>query len=175
MPVENLDDLAQGMIIERVTDSATLRAVFQLRFRAWTHDGVQVGRGGEWRDPHDDHAMHWVIQEGSELVAAARLCVHRDPLTLPDSADLGGLGHVAVPLASLNRTVVHPDFRGHGYATLLLAARLETARQIGCRSVVAVTAPARVQTFVRLGFVERSRSSCRATVPLPGVVLVASL
>lgn len=137
-----------------VTD---LPAIRSLRKEAWAGEpGVPPELAASWLagdDPHDRHGLHWVVREGSDIIAAARLCIHPDASELPDcsfypSAPFG----FAPPIGSLNRLVVHPQYRGCGLSKILDEARFKAAIDCGGQSVIAAVARTQLRSFPSLGF-----------------------
>ena len=91
-------------------------------------------------DGHDEHSLHFVLLEERGVIAAARLCVHEPLAEVPDphlfaTADFP----MAAPFGCMSRLVVHPDYRRIGIAAILDHARIETARNSGCRTMLVVT------------------------------------
>ncbi|WP_373514741.1 GNAT family N-acetyltransferase, partial [Persicitalea sp.] len=87
-----------------------------------------------WLDELDKKAKHWIVTDGEEIVAAARLSLH-DSLDDVPYADMLTPEHQrhfeSRKLASLNRLVVAPEYRGHGLSGQLDAIRIESAKALG--------------------------------------------
>lgn len=103
-----------------------------------------------WRDPLDTLAMHWGVFRATELVGAARLCVHASA----DAAQLLSLGvEWRGPMAVMSHCVVHPCVRDLRLAGVLDAVRLERARQMRLGLVLAVAeSPRRDAALQAQGF-----------------------
>lgn len=117
-----------------------LASIYELRVVAWRDEIYIPDHITKWCDEVDLTARHWVILRETDVLAAARLSVH---FTLSDIVDWcyfdGLCDDLKYPTASLNRCVVHPMYRRYGLATKLDFVRIRTARDIGCRSIVAST------------------------------------
>jgi hypothetical protein len=73
---------------EQANDGATLEAIYQLRVAVWqsvTPQASSLFPDGRLTDSHDFHSLHWVIRDGAQVLAAARLCVHHSIAELPDA------------------------------------------------------------------------------------------
>ncbi len=146
--------------IIRVTDPTVLQRIYQFRVQVWlTVPGVQPDTfpDGRWQDAHDAHARHWAIFDENNIVGAARLCIHQDLRDIPDAHLFRDIDvSLPLPIASINRVVVHPRMRGRGLARQLDQARLEQAARLGCRSVVGcwtqVSGERRWRALERQGF-----------------------
>lgn len=123
------------------SDSRMLEEIGKLRVRAWVTEVPEASGLVVWLDDLDKRARHWVIHKDGRLVAAGRLSVHHTLKDLPDAECIaeGVLELLPAPIASLNRLVVDPAFRGLGLARRLHVALVRVAVELRCRSVVAVT------------------------------------
>ncbi|MBY0371770.1 GNAT family N-acetyltransferase [bacterium] len=123
------------------TNHELLETIRELRALTW--EGISEA-GGLFRDLEDSTDMgtlHWLVWEGEHLVAAARLSVHTALELVPDAEfyeQLSSSKSVGL-VGSINRLVVHPQFRNRGLATLLDQERVNTAWNLGCSSIVATT------------------------------------
>jgi len=80
---------------ERAADTPTLEAIYRLRAAVWreTGDVAQAAfADGRWSDEHDAASTHWVIRDGEELVAAARLSVHERLADVPEAEEYAAAG-----------------------------------------------------------------------------------
>jgi predicted GNAT family N-acyltransferase len=140
-------------------------AIGRLRVSVWSGEGsldASLFPSGVWWDELDEAegARHWVVfgDKGCDavVVAAARLTWHasfdddyRDvQLWKSVGADL------PLPTCDLGRLVVRSDFRGRGVAQLLNAARVEAARAMGAKSVMATASEGNARLLLRIGFFE---------------------
>lgn len=130
--------------------------VYGLRPIAWRTEANVHAEMENWRDEIDSVAHHWVVVVDGRVVAAARLSVHEIlNSSVPDaSVYLDGFEEfISKPFASMNRLVVHPDFRRQGFGTLLTNVRIEYATEVGCKSILASSSnPKRIATLERHGF-----------------------
>lgn len=140
-----------------VTDPALLSQVGELRIIAWQAEGELpyfAPRTGVWLDDHDSHGIIWAVKSADTLIASARLCIHSRISDLPDPECYAGVhASIQLPVASLTRLVVHPDYRRHGLAALLDSTRIAHAQSHGCKSVVSAThVQSRIKQLLAAGF-----------------------
>jgi GNAT superfamily N-acetyltransferase len=156
---------------ERVTDTATLGAIYRLRAAVWreTGDIAQAAfRDGAWCDEHDGAATHWVIRDGTGLVAAARLTVHDRLADVPEAEEYVAAGvQVEGRIAAPARVVVAAAARRAGLAGKLLDAQDDAARAAGCAFAVRQASPAMVRLLARRGW--RDAGPARRDDRFPGV------
>jgi hypothetical protein len=114
-------------------------------------------------DEHDDHALHWGAFIGEKLVASARMCVHPNLADVPDAYMFEDFD-LPTPVADFNRLVVSSAVRHRGLAAQFDQLRISEARNLECRSIVAVPVDdgKRPQHLRGLGF---SETGIRKTVP----------
>lgn len=141
-------------ILAEVTGQTILEDIYKLRVTAWREKMAIPSHVGRWKEATDDVARHWAILMGNIPIAAARLSIHSSLTEVPDSECLEGvLASLPAPICSINRCVVHPDYWGMGFARKLDKVRLDTARQLGCKSIVATVSDAkRAKTLASYGF-----------------------
>jgi GNAT superfamily N-acetyltransferase len=152
-------------------------AIITLRAEAWKGRGVRCPGDETWQDGQDAHARHWIVREDGHLIAAARMCVHSSLEHVPDSHLYAALdGHARPPIASINRLVVAPTYRGRGLARVLTDARIVAARKAGCRSVVGnvldATGPERLRCLIAMGFRPLGHRVFAEAWPFGGVTIV---
>jgi GNAT superfamily N-acetyltransferase len=156
---------------ERVTDAPTLAAIARLRAAVWreTGDVAQAAfRDGGWSDEHDAVCTHWVIRDGTELVAAARLTVHVRLADVPEAEEYAAAGlRLEGRIAAPARVVVVAAARRHGLAARLLDAQDGAARAAGCAFAVRQASPAMVRLLARRGW--RDAGPARPDDRFPGV------
>jgi GNAT superfamily N-acetyltransferase len=107
-------------------------------------------------DEFDDTAMHWgIFDEENNLIAAARLSVHRNINELPDRFLFSDIWdkELPAPIASLNRLSVATSYRGLGLSGQLDRIRIQKARRIGCRCICGTTHGKRQLKLQEEGFV----------------------
>ena len=141
----------------RVDDVSTLLQIQELRRRAWSANGELpdfIARQDILKDEHDIHGLHWSILLEGQPIAAARMCIHNEVDSSPDSEALAGYEDmIFAPLATLTRLVVHPDFQGRGLSSVLDQVRITEAELNHCSSIVSVTeTQPRIDKLRRLGF-----------------------
>ena len=138
-------------------DRLLLEQIGRLRVRAWaTHSPIALEHPDGWLDQFNLSARHWVIFDNETPIAAARFSVHHELCTVPDASFFDGVFAVAppAPIASFNRLVVHPDYRGAALSRELDQIRVAAAIGAGCRSAIGETpsGPSRVAQLKSLGF-----------------------
>jgi GNAT superfamily N-acetyltransferase len=163
-----------------IRDELTLLQIQELRRRAWSANGELpdfIAKQDILKDVHDIHGMHWAILVDGKPVAAARMCIHDDFASSPDPEALDGYTNlIRVPLASLTRLVVHPDFRRLGLSTLLDDVRIKYAEQNGCKSIVGVTeTDFRIRKLKGMGFSQLGSTRIRYLSYAPSYVLLRQL
>jgi hypothetical protein len=167
-------------LVETVTPEL-LHDIGVLRIVAWEGAGerpsLAPSEGNVWTDSHDSHAAHWIYREDERLVAAARLCIHLEVNDLPDQETYRGIDLPRVfPMASLNRLVVSPSYRGPRLSPAFDRVRLQYACERGARASVVVThLPTRLRDLRRAGFGVLSQSQYRIVSRAPSFILVKCL
>ena len=97
-----------------------------------------------WHGILEDKNHHIVVAEKKGEIVSS--CV---VLVVPN------LTHGQRPYALVENVVTHPDFRGRGYGTAVLAAARDLARQAGCYKIMLLTGSKRPETLAfyrRAGF-----------------------
>jgi len=136
-------------------DSPLMERVYkELRLTAWREQPRMVEALSYWRDEIDSTARHWVIVDAGIAIASARLSFHNSLEDLPDAEIFVGFcPTLPTPIASINRLVVHPDYRRRGYGTRLDNIRLKAAEEWGCQCAIASsTEPKRIKQLADRGF-----------------------
>lgn len=141
-------------VLQEITGTHWVSRTFTFRFEVWSAETTlrhQILEQGLIADTHDEHARHWAAFCGNQMVAAARMCIHADQRESPDAAAFGQIC-LPVPIATINRLVVHPSARNLGMASKLCECRVEAARKDGARCVVGTPIGARIASLEKLGF-----------------------
>jgi GNAT superfamily N-acetyltransferase len=138
-------------------DSELLHEIGRLRVLAWSSsDRTLVFKTSFWLDDFEMPSRHWCIFHNDEVVAAARMTMTTNLDGVPDAFLYAGVfeNPPPGPIASLNRLVVHPRFRGRQLSRLMDAIRLREARIAHCQSVVCETHSGgkRLAQLVEFGF-----------------------
>lgn len=150
-----LDDaycLTQVWFPERIPE------IGALRIRAWRDEqGIDPNFFARrtWVDPLDQTACHWVVTRHNAVVASARMSFHDTLESVPYASlvpDIYWSHYAHKSIASINRLVVDPRFRGRGLAKLLDQARLDMAMSKGIDVVLAQPQITRLTALNKLGF-----------------------
>jgi len=145
--------------LEQVPFSDLEYEIGSLRVRAWRNEPA-VDKTYFARptliESLDKKSQHWVITKDDIVVAAARMSFHTDMETVPYAPLLppecwAQFANKAI--ASFNRMVVDPRFRGQGLANALDQVRVEQARRANMDVIVGATQLTyRVESLRKLGF-----------------------
>jgi GNAT superfamily N-acetyltransferase len=157
--VAKLPSIDEFPLVEVTEDSKLLSEVYSLRIVAWRpHTDIHVGIV-EWIDEIDGKARHWAILRNGTPIAAVRLSLHEELRGVPSHDVYRGVFADALPtpIASYNRMVVHPDFRGLGLSHRLDEISMETARNMGARVLIGATGSfkhneGRIRAMIAKGF-----------------------
>ncbi len=137
---------------ERIID------IGQFRIRGWRNEkGVDPDFFAQktWLDDLDQTARHWVVMDVSDIAAAARLSFHGSLMDVPyaDMLTPEQSAHFEnKKIASLNRLVVSPEYRGQGLSGQLDRIRIEMARAQGAEVIIAFPQLVRIESLRKMGF-----------------------
>ncbi|NML64389.1 GNAT family N-acetyltransferase [Hymenobacter sp. RP-2-7] len=117
----------------------------RLRVRSWRNergiDPLFFARPS-WVEELDHHALHWVITDEDEVVAAARLSLHTSLADVPYAYLLPAAAHQPLAgqlVASISRMVVDPRYRGHHFSAVLDQVRVAAALAAGATALTGAT------------------------------------
>ncbi len=108
-----------------------------------------------WLDALDQNARHWIVTDGPDIVAAARISFHDSLADVPYAKMLSATQRwhfTGKKIASLNRLVVSPGYRGKGLSGQLDLVRIECARKLGIEVIIAFPQMVRIDSLRRKGF-----------------------
>ncbi|GAB3277821.1 hypothetical protein GCM10027347_51840 [Larkinella harenae] len=144
---------------EEVSFPDRMDEIGALRVRAWRHEpGADPAffTKSSWIEPLDESAFHWVILDQDRVVASARMSIHATIDEAPYANRLPAACRAALrgqTIASFNRLVVDPQFRGLGLSKRLDQARLQmAARCLVNRAVTSTQLVFRLNSLLKLGF-----------------------
>jgi len=164
MMLRRTESSPYGSVRELIA-AAEIQAAQRLRYTVWQSEGVVIHdtEREAIADHHDDHATHWAVFDGDQIVGAARLCLHDELAEAPDAEMYVGVD-IPSPVASMNRLVVLKSYRGQGIGGLLDQVRIQKARELGAHTVVIapVNVNSRKQSLRKMGFQVRSEVTGRA-------------
>jgi hypothetical protein len=150
-----MDDPATCVFVARkITDPSILERIYELRVTCWRARGNATDGISSWTDAYDLDAQHWAILAGERPIAAARLTIHTQLCDVPDAYIYGDvLPALPSPIGSINRCVVHPEFKNRGLSRILDEVRITAARQLRAKCVVAsVNQDRRARSLETAGF-----------------------
>jgi SAM-dependent methyltransferase/GNAT superfamily N-acetyltransferase len=138
-------------------DRPLLEKIGRLRVLAWSTVMPDAARRAEcWLDEFELQGRHWCIFHDGEPVAAARMSIHERLEDVPDAEVYAGVfpSPLPPPIASINRLVTHPEFRGRGFSWKLDNVRVQAARAAGASGIIGEnhTGMERMSQLARLGF-----------------------
>lgn len=149
---------ARGLELNEVSYPDRIMDIGKFRIKAWRNErGVNPAFFSKsfWIDEVDQYAFHWIITKNSEIVAAARLSIHDSLCDVP-YADLLNAEQSAPfqnsKVASINRLVVLPEYRGLGLSSLLDKIRIERSIQQKAEIMIAFPQLVRLEPLGRKGF-----------------------
>lgn len=149
---------AQGLELIEVSYPDRLMEIGRFRIKAWQNEqGVNpiFFSRDVWIDVVDQHAFHWIITKNDEIVASARLSIHESLEDVPYAELLNteqSAGFQNCCVASINRLVVLPEYRGIGLSSILDNIRIERAIQQKAACMIAFPQLSRLKTLGRRGF-----------------------
>jgi GNAT superfamily N-acetyltransferase len=141
-------------LLREITNTRWVARTFSLRFEVWNAETTlrpQVREQQLIADEHDARARHWAAFCGDEVVAAARMCIHQNQAESPDAPAFSEIC-LPVPVATVNRLVVHPSLRNRGLGSKLCKFRIEAAKQDGAKCVVGTFTEERIASLEKFGF-----------------------
>jgi len=135
-----------------------LHAIQQLRQYVYIEKGLllpgMTSIAQPFGDPYDEQARHWFMSEENRVVAAARLSKHAILDDIPDKnfIPIETIRNYSGPFASMNRLVVHPDWRGRGISVLFDKIRMQAAFDMQCHTIIVCTFEKRSLDLINFGF-----------------------
>jgi len=149
---------SKGLEITEVRYPNQMMEIGKFRIRGWKNEkGVNPDFFAKdvWLDDLDRHARHWIATVDHTIVAVSRLSFHESLSDVP-------YAHLLKPehraffenrrLASINRLVVAPEYRGLGLAGQMDRIRIEcAARQ--AEVMIAFPQLSRIESLKKKGFV----------------------
>ncbi|MBI9066877.1 MAG: GNAT family N-acetyltransferase [Salinivirgaceae bacterium] len=147
----------------------------RLRYMAWKDvEGINKDffAKGYWIDELDKSSDCWIIKYEDKIVASGRLSIHFTLESIPwyDKIPKKAMAELKLPIASINRLVVHPDFRKNGLSKPLDEIRIMTAKENKeLKTIIAEPVVSRFEVLEEQGF--KDYGIFGKTPELPGVLL----
>jgi predicted GNAT family N-acyltransferase len=141
----------------KLTYPECIEEISRLRILAWKNEeGINPDffSKAQWVEEIDKTAMHWAVFKDKVLIASARLSIHDDLKTVPYGEILAKVpdANFKFPLATLNRLVVHPEFRNHGLSGALDAVRIAEAKKQNAKCLIGQPHGRRGDMLINYGF-----------------------
>ena len=140
--------------IREITGTDHVPLAFPLRYEVWKDEAdltATVRTQKLITDEHDEHARHWAAFDDGEMVASARMCIHRMQDETPDAATFKEIV-LPSPIATINRLVVKKGWRHAGLARQFDLLRVEAAREGSAACVVGTAFDWRIASLHSCGF-----------------------
>lgn len=140
--------------VREITGTDFVPLTFPLRYEVWKDEAELTAsvRAQELiTDEHDEHARHWAAFDGGEMVASARMCIHKLQDETPDAATFKEVV-LPSPIATINRLVVKNQWRKSGIAGQFDVRRIEAAREGSAACVVGTFFDWRIAPMQSRGF-----------------------
>jgi GNAT superfamily N-acetyltransferase len=150
--------IADGFVISAGYFPEIMNDIGRFRVKTWRNEkGIDpiFFSKDSWLDEIDENARHWIITQNNMIVASARLSFHEFIDDVPYANFLHYEHRLLFndfPLASINRLVVSPEFRGRGFAKLLDMDRVKVAQEFGIKEIIAFPQFSRLESLEKLGF-----------------------
>lgn len=151
------DERKNDYALIKVNYPEYIEDIGRLRYLAWK-DVEGINRDffskGYWIDEWDKTSLIWIIKFNKIIIASARLSIHHNIESIPwnDCIPSEARELLITPLASMNRLIVHPDFRKRGLSRPLDLVRIHTAKEKKMKTIIAEPTTARISTIQRYGF-----------------------
>ncbi|MEZ2229797.1 MAG: GNAT family N-acetyltransferase [Microcoleus sp.] len=136
-----------------------IRDIGKSRYKVWVEtEGYvdpSIAPDGCWLDElDDDTAIYWIIKDGDNIAATARLNIIYSLGNLPHKEEFSNydFSKLKMPYSFMSRLVVLKDYRGRGIAHKLDRARILESQAHGAKAILSLPAPYRVSSFLKLGF-----------------------
>ncbi len=146
---------AGALRLTEITEKADLEKIYRLRVLAWRTKLEISTHITDWHDEFESVSTHWAFLDGDMPIAAGRLTFSEQLCSVPDAEIYRDVFPFKLPgpIASLTRLVVHPAYRGHGFAGRLDDVRIDAAKRRGCHCIIIATHEAkRIEQIHAIGF-----------------------
>jgi hypothetical protein len=160
--------------VREITGTEHVPLTFRLRYDVWSEVLEVKPEFHAQRlisDEHDEHAQHWAAFDGDTVVASARMCIHEKQEDTPDGCIFRET-HLPTPIATINRLIVHRNWRGRGISRQFDAYRIQSARNGKARCLLASASGTRIVSLQRSGF---KLTECSGTSPYVPPLLLRGL
>jgi hypothetical protein len=140
----------------RVDFSDYAKEIGTLRREVWeTVEGFDKNAfpGEIWIDDYDLSALHWVVFDQQKIIASARLGVYSVYEDIPYKEMMRPYeSYLKLPVASLNRLVVKPEYSGQYLSKMLDVIRVEEAKRNKVKTIIGQAVSNRINWLQIIGF-----------------------
>jgi len=148
-------------IIQEVKFRDFEREIISLREKVWNYSEKYVAENyfkNKFFDKFEDEAYHWIIKNNDMVIASCRLSIHNNPENIPDIRYIEELflKTLLLPIGSINRLVIDPEWHGQGLGKILDNVRFDKCKSLNCRSIIGITHGKRCQQMLNYGFTRLS-------------------
>ena len=145
-------------LLEEVRFDFCDEEIISLREKVWNLSEKYVAEKyfkNRFSDDYDPGAYHWIVRSNGRIIASSRLSYHENTGDIPDLRYIGKdlLKSLVVPVGSINRLVIDPQWQGHGIGRMMDLARFEKCRALRCRTVIGITHGRRCHQLLGYGFI----------------------
>lgn len=154
---EQLLDGELPLVPIEISDPATLEEIFRLRAKVWLELGAikqsDLDNEGRFLDAWDSVSKHWAILYAGNVIASARLTFGLTANEVPygsllETRNAGTL----FPVAAMTRLVVDSQHRRKGCMKSLDQIRINTAIELGAKTMIVNTNKRRKDYMLSCGF-----------------------
>jgi hypothetical protein len=149
-------DIGNGFTMLEVKYPDFINEIGEMRVICWKDEqGVDSNLFSKksWLEKIDETAFHWIVFKNNAMVASARFSIHSNIEDAPYGKIISNMNlPLSTPIGSINRLVVLPEYRHLGISKHVDSIRLEKAKQLGVKHVLAQPRDIRVNPLISQGF-----------------------
>jgi len=137
------------------------RDIISLREKVWNYSEKYVAEKyfkNKFFDKFEDEAFHWIIKNNDLVIDSCRLSIHYTAENIPDLRYIEQpfLKILLLPIGSINRLVIDPEWHGKGLGKILDNVRFDKCKSLNCRSIIGITHGKRCNQMLNYGFTRLS-------------------